>query len=174
MGKGYYDVKQYMERFGMGDKFLPVGKRYFEDFEVGEKFVTPAKFISETEVDLFCLLTGNNIAIHVDAEYSKSLGFKGKVVPGVYLVCAVFLLSGSIGLSEHGILFLSLNNVFFRAPVCVGDSIRLEFEIKEKKDVAKWKEHSIIALKWIIRNQDNVVVCEGESSHQWRRRVPLS
>ena len=166
------DIKRYRETFQIGNRYVPATKRYFEDFEVGEKFNTPAKFITSTEVDLFCMMTGHG-GPHIDSELAKNMGFKDKLVPGFFTISQMHGLMHQIGLSEQALLFLGLNNVRFTQAVYPGDSIRFELQIVGKKDVSKWKESGIITSKFCVINQDDLVVCEGEASHQFERRMPL-
>lgn len=44
-------------------------------------------------------------------------------------------------------------------------------EIIGKKDVAKWKEFGISTFKAEVINQNETVVCEAESSFQFRRKT---
>lgn len=164
------DIEKYREMFMTRGKVISE-KKFFEDFDIGEKFVTPAKYITQTELDLFCLITRHS-SFHIDAELARSLGFKGKVVPGLFVLSLINGLMGEIGLMEEILLFLGINNTRFRSPVFPGDSVRLQLEVIGKKDVAKWKELGIITFKIEIKNQDEVVVCETEASYQYRRRHP--
>jgi len=166
------DVEEYLGRLAVGEKFVPTSKRYFEDFQVGDKFTTPAKVITHTELDLFCMVTGHG-GIHIDGELARALGFKDKVVPGLYTLSQINGLMHRIGLHEKTLLFLGLERVRFLHPVFPGDAIWMELEVKGKKDVAKWKEFGIITYGFVIRNQDGQPVCEGEASYQCRRRTPL-
>lgn len=166
------NAEEYLGKLAVGEKFVPVTKRYFEDFEVGDRFTTPAKVITPTELDLFCMLTEHG-GIHIDGKLARAFGFKDKVVPGLYTLSQINGLMHRIGLHERTLLFLGLERVRFLHPVFPEDAIWMELEVKAKRDVTKWKEFGIVTFGFVIKNQDGQAICEGEASYQYRRRTPL-
>ena len=99
------DIKRYRETFRIVNRYVPATKRYCEDFEIGEEFNTPARFITSTEVDLFCMMTGHS-GPHIDSELAKNMGFKDKLVPGLFTISQMHGPMREIGLSEQALLFL--------------------------------------------------------------------
>ena len=50
--------------------------RFFEDFEIGKIYRHfPGKTVTESDNNLFCLLTMNHHPLHLDAEYAKNKRF---------------------------------------------------------------------------------------------------
>jgi acyl dehydratase len=154
-------------------------KEFFEDFNIGDKFTSPYKTITDVEVNIFCILMGHASAvdntrnIHMNSEYARNLGFKDRVVPGMQTLPYISLLMGQVGLWKQVILFLGLNNVRFTAPVYPGDSIKVECEVINKKEVSKWPDTGIITFKVIVKNQDEKVVLEAEASYQYRKKYAV-
>ena len=100
---------------------------YFEDFSVGQHFVHEVRrTVTEMDNMLFCSLTYNPAALHIDHEYAKSTEF------GRPIVNSIFTLGLIIGLSVQDTTFgttianLGFEDTQFRAPVFHGDTLRSE------------------------------------------------
>jgi acyl dehydratase len=99
---------------------------WFEDFVEGQVFEHPIRrTITESDNFLFCGMTMNPAAIHIDAEYAKTTEF------GKPIVNSLLTLGLMIGISVHDTTFgttvanLGMEKVAFPAPVFHGDTIRV-------------------------------------------------
>lgn len=155
----------------MGDEGL-----YFEDLELNQVFESPPIEIIPVEVDVFNIMTyhadrvDNSRNIHMNSEFAKALGFKDRVVPGLFtltLINKAFIL---LGLYKKAIVLLGLNNVLFRRPVYPGDKIRVKFIVIDKKKVEKWVDKGIVTYHVEMINQENEVVCTADVSYQYLMR----
>ena len=45
--------------------------KYFEDYELGEKIITRKRTITETDVVVFCMFSGDWYPLHSDMEFAK-------------------------------------------------------------------------------------------------------
>ena len=107
--------------------------RCLEDFRVGDTFRHwPAKTITESDNNLFCLLTRNPHPLHSDAEYAAGQQH------GRILVVGTLTFSLVVGMSVPDISGKAVANLDYEAvrhegPVFVGDTIRAETEVLEAR-----------------------------------------
>ena len=71
------------------------------------------------------------------------------------------------GFISDVIAFLGTDKVRFNAPVYPYDSIRVEAEVLSKKKTKN--ENWICSYKWIIRNQNDEAVAEGENTCMFKQ-----
>ena len=130
--------------------------------EVGYKYATGTRFITPTELDIFCDITGIRDDMFLSDEAAKALGLERRVVPRVFIVAVLFALLEEEGLTSKGTL-LGMNNTRFNVPVCPYDRIRAEGELLNKR-VASEGDRVTVTYSWFMKNQDDVVVAQGENT----------
>lgn len=130
----------------------------FEDLVVGDVTRSRARTITETDVVNFCALTGNWLAIHADAEFSKSSKFGQRVVQGGL----VFVIGNALfGFDEKVIAaFYGVDNLRFVRPTFIGDTIHATREITDLRP--KDEKYGVASAKLEVRNQHDevVLVCD--------------
>src|SRR5665811_810015 len=121
---------------------------YYEQLEIGLTFKHDIRrTVTETDNILFTTLTHNPAAIHLDAEYSAASPF-GKV-----LVNSVFTLGLMVGVSVGDttlgttVANLGWDEVRFPKPVFIGDTLRGETEVMEKRESKSRPETGIVVFK---------------------------
>jgi 3-hydroxybutyryl-CoA dehydratase len=144
------------------------GLNYFEDCTVGDSFATGGIVVSESLIQGFAGLSGDFFDLHVDDEFARSLGFKGRVAHGIL---GLALTDGLKNRAEHRFRAIaSLGwNWKFTAPILVGDRIRAEVTIQGKRDT-KRPDRGILTLEFKVRNQRGEVVQEGTNDLMVSRR----
>ena len=75
--------------------------RYFEDFSVGEKLTTRARTITEADIVIFSMFSGDWYPLHVDVEYAKKSVFGERIAHGFLVLTAA---SGLMPLYEMAIV----------------------------------------------------------------------
>src|SRR5207253_890076 len=120
---------------------------YFEQFQVGQAFAHKIRrTVTETDNVLFCSLTMNPAAIHLDAEYCKGTPF------GQPLVNSVYTLGLMVGLSIYDTTFgttvanLGWEEVKFPKPVFVGDTLRVETKVLAVRESQSRKDSGIVTF----------------------------
>jgi acyl dehydratase len=130
----------------------------FEDLVVGDVARSRGRTLTETDVVNFCGLTGNWLAIHSDAEFSRSSRFGQRVVQGGL----VFVIGNALfGYDEKVIAaFYGVDNLRFIRPTFIGDTIHSVREITQLR--AKDDHHGVASAKLEVRNQRNetVLACD--------------
>jgi acyl dehydratase len=127
--------------------------RCLEDFRVGDTFRHwPAKTITESDNNLFCLLTRNPHPVHSDAEYAAGQQH------GRILVVGTLVLSLAVGMSVPDISGRAIANLDYEAvrhegPVFVGDTLRAETEILAARPSASDPGRGVVLVETRAFNQ---------------------
>ena len=127
--------------------------RYFEDFNVGATYVHfPGKTITESDNNLFCLITMNHHPLHLDDEYAKKSQHGRKLVVGTYVFSLVVGMSVS-DISGKAIANLDYEKVAHDGPVFLGDTIFAETEVLETRASRSKTDRGIIYVETRAYNQ---------------------
>lgn len=143
------------------------GRRY-DEFTVGEIIEHwPGKTITESDNNLFCLLTMNHHPVHLDQHYAAS-SHHGKV-----LVVGTLVFSLSVGLtvsevSGAAIANLGYEDVRHLVPVFVGDTIYVKTKVLEKRCAEQSEDRGIVYVETVTQNQNN------EKVLSFRRRILIA
>lgn len=118
----------------------------FEELEVGATFAFRRTF-TESDLALFCGVTGDYNPYHLDEEFAAAAGFGRRILPGLLTASMVTHIGGLIG-------FLASEMRFeFLAPVYPGDTIRCVVTVSGKD-----AQHRRVSAEARLVNQDAVEV----------------
>lgn len=133
---------------------------YFEQFSVGQRFAHEIRrTVTEADNMLFCAMTYNPAAIHIDHDYAAGTEF------GRPLVNSIFTLGLVIGLSVQDttlgttIANLGMSETSFPKPVFAGDTIRAETEVIEVRASQSRPTQGIVTFEHRGLNQRDELVC---------------
>lgn len=112
--------------------------------------------ITDQMIQTFAAITGDANPVHLDDDYASSTRFKRRIAHGMI---AAGLISAALAndLPGPGTVYLS-QTLQFKAPVYPGDAITATVEVKAVRP-----DKPIVTLSTICRNQDNIIVLEGEA-----------
>lgn len=141
----------------------------FESLREGTGFRTNGRTITEADLVSFSALTGDFHPIHVDAEWAAANGtFGGRVAHGM------MLLSYCVGMAPldpaYVVALRGFEQVEFKRPVGIGDTIRLEGEVAAKKEIDG--ATGLVEFEWKILNQRDELVSRARPQLVWRRAAP--
>jgi len=128
--------------------------RYLEEFQKGDIYKHwPGKTITESDNNLFCLLTLNRHPIHSDIEYAKSQ------THGRILVVGPLVLSLVVGMSVadtsgKAIANLEYERITHDAPVFIGDTIYAESEVLDVRESTSNPDRGIVYITTRAFNQN--------------------
>ncbi|MEW6027770.1 MAG: MaoC family dehydratase [Planctomycetota bacterium] len=133
-----------------------MGELRYADIKVGDK-ATFSKTVSEADIKTFADVSGDFNPVHIDEEFAKKGLFKTRIAHG-FLVGS--LISTVLGTKLPGpnTIYLS-QEMQFKAPVKIGDTITAECEVLEKSDKKK-----ILKMKTTVYNQASIAVIEGTAT----------
>jgi len=126
---------------------------YFEEFKTGQIYKHAVrKTITESDNNLFCLLTLNHHPLHLDAEYASGTQHKQRVVVGTYVLSLVVGMSVS-DISGKAIANLKYEDIVHNGPAFINDTIHAETEILEKKISKTKPDRGIVYVETRAFNQ---------------------
>lgn len=129
--------------------------RYLEDFEPNSTIKhLPGKTITESDNNLFSLLTMNHHPVHLDQNYAQ-LAQHEKV-----LVVGTLVFSLTVGLSVRdisgkAIANLNYSEVLHLNPVHLGDTIYAQSEVLSVRESKSKPDRGVVKVKTTAFNQNN-------------------
>jgi 3-hydroxybutyryl-CoA dehydratase len=128
----------------------------YVDIKVGDK-ASFSKTVSESDIYNFAGISGDFNPVHINEEFAKTGLFKTRIAHGFL---AASLISTVLGTKLPGpnTIYLS-QELQFKAPVKIGDTIKAECEVLEKSDKKK-----ILKMKTTVYNQTGAAVIEGTAT----------
>jgi acyl dehydratase len=145
-------------------------RRYYDEIEVGEEYESPGRTITETDIVLFAGLSGDYNVLHTDAEFMKTSIFGERIAHGLLgLAIQSGLFSRSTG-AYATLAFVGLRWKF-KAPIKIGDTIRLRARVRTKRDIGK-PDRGLVTVERTVVNQRGEVVQEGETDLLVEKRSP--
>lgn len=128
--------------------------RYYEEFSTYEVIKHwPGKTVTESDNNLFSLITMNHHPIHIDNEYARSTQH------GQILIVGTLVFSLTVGLtvrdiSGKAIANLNYENISHDGPVFIGDTLYAETEVLDKRESRSKSDRGIIFVETKAFNQD--------------------
>jgi acyl dehydratase len=133
---------------------------YFNVLEIGQGFRhTPHRTVTQTDNLLITTLTHNPQPLHLDAEYAAGTEFGQIVVNGLFTFALMIGLS--VGDTTLGTLVANLgyDEVTMPKPVFIGDTLRAETTVLEKRDSKSRPTAGLVIFEHRMFNQTNDLVC---------------
>ena len=127
----------------------------FNEIKVGDK-AELIHIITQSDIDRFVALTGDDNKLHVDKEYASKTALKKPVAHGMLGASFISTIIGT-KLPGEGALWYA-QDIEFLQPVRVGDSITVKAEV-----VKKIERMRVIELSTDIYNQNNQKMASGKA-----------
>ncbi len=131
-------------------------KRNYEDIKIGEK-MSFGKTITEADILVYCGISGDCNPLHVNETFARNSRFGARIAHG--MMVAGLVNQPNTEIMGQGGVHVS-QQVTFKAPVMIGDTITVESEVTEKIEE---KRRVIISSTWT--NQDGKIVISGKGEH---------
>lgn len=132
---------------------------YFDDLAVAAEWESLGRTITEADIVQYAGLSGDFNPIHMDHEYAKTTAFRKPIAHGL-LVLAVGSGLGTLAPPVRTLAFVSVREWHFRAPVFIGDTIRMRSKVLKKEERGRGRRGVITWQRQIV-NQEGKVVQEG-------------
>ena len=131
---------------------------YFEDLDVGLSAVY-SRTITESDIVLFCGISGDTNPVHLNQEYASRTRFRGRIAHGMLSASPISTILGT-KLPGPGAIYVN-QTLAFKAPVRAGDTITARATVEElnaKKKHAKIKTTCSVGGKVVVDGQAIVLV----------------
>ncbi len=129
--------------------------RTFSSIAEGDS-VTWSHEIGAADVDAFVALSGDDNPLHVDDDFARLHGFRGRVVHGMLVGAFLSRVVGTV-LPGPGAVWLS-QSIRFAQPVYVGDRVEVTVSVTHKAEALR-----TLVLDTTVRNQHGATVLSGEA-----------
>jgi acyl dehydratase len=144
---------------------------YYEDVVLGTEFLSPGRTVTEADLTMVCMLSGDWNPLHCDAEFAAQSPFGQRIVGGVY---GLIYLTGAISrwsmFADTTLGMLSIEDWSFKHPVFIGDTLKVKMVFADKRVTSK-PDRGIVQRAFEIINQQGIVVQSGKSALMVRRRT---
>lgn len=144
---------------------------YFEELEPGmvlRHAVT--RTVTETDNLLFTTLTMNVQPLHLDEDFAKKSMFGTRIVNSVFtlgVVVGIPVAETTLGTTLGN---LGFEEVTFPAPVLIGDTLRVETEILERRESKSRPDTGIVKIEHRGYNGKDELVCRVRRSGLMMKR----
>jgi len=136
----------------------------FAELRLGQSFVSRGRTITEADVVGFAALTGDWHPQHADAQWAAGSLFGERIAHGMLIVSFAV---GLVPFDPDRVLALRrIADVVFKRPVTLGQTIRVEGEIAELRELGG--DAGIVAWRWTVRNQERALICRARVEVLWR------
>jgi acyl dehydratase len=143
---------------------------YFEDVEVGLRFETPRRTVTEADIVAFAGVSGDFNPLHTDAVFAAGSIYGERIAHGALVLSLATGLRQRVGLFDGTLMgLLEIRSWRFRAPVLIGDTIRVANEVTELRPTSK-PDRGIMVQRVEVLKQDDTVAAGGELVMLLRRR----
>jgi 3-hydroxybutyryl-CoA dehydratase len=141
----------------------------FNELEVGERFSTDSRTIGDADIMRFAELTGDTHPQHTDADWAQASRFGERIAHGLLVLsCAAGLVPFD---PDRVVALRRVGDAVFKAPVRIGDSIRVEGEVTKTRELDG--EHGLVECRWKVLNQDGKMVMRVNVEVVWRAEPAL-
>lgn len=127
----------------------------FDDLQVNECY-SLIRSISADDVALFARLCGDDNPLHMDEAFAKHTPFGQRVVHGMF--SAALISAAHTQLTGPGFAYVG-QNLNFRGAVHIGDTLRVEVRVVEKKSAKQ-----VLVCESRVSNQNGTSLVEGRSA----------
>ena len=106
---------------------------FYADFEPGQVFTSQGRTMTEADLTMFSMLTGDWNPVHSDAEFAKETKFGQRLMHGAMGIGLGIGLMHGLGIFEDSaVALLDVQEWKFLEPVFVGDTLHLKLTILDK------------------------------------------
>ena len=144
---------------------------FFDDLLIEKPYYTDRRTITETDHVNFTTSFGFYEPLFMDRAYVENeTPYKNRLIPGALtfsIAEGLTILSGII--HGTGMAFLGVEMEVLK-PVFIGDTIRVEVEVVDKRETKK-SDRGIVTFFHCVINQDNITVMEYKIKRMMRRKT---
>ncbi|MCP8968508.1 MaoC family dehydratase [Ectobacillus ponti] len=128
----------------------------YDQIQVGDQ-ASLTKTITDADILAFAQLTGDVNPIHLLDSFAETTMFQERIAHGMLVAGYISTVLGT-KLPGRNTIYLS-QNLSFKAPVKIGDTLTVVAEVVKKRDDKK-----ILTMQTNVYNQHNKLVVEGTAA----------
>jgi acyl dehydratase len=136
---------------------------YLEDFKPGQLFTSSGRTLTEADLTMFSMISGDWNPIHADVEFARGTRYGQRLIHGTLGIAICTGMLHQIGIFEKSVIaMLGLREWNFKKPILVGDTVHLELEILSVEP-GKSGRSGKLGRRFRLFNQHGEVTQEGDS-----------
>ncbi len=145
--------------------------QYFEDYEVGQSFESVGRTVTESDLTIHSMVAGDWTELHTNRHYAEDELYEGRVAHGPFTFTLATGFMYRSGLLERTVLaFLGMNYMEISNPVYIDDTVSMEMEVTEVREVSSRDDSGLVTFDTELTNQDGTTVFEGDMIFLIKRR----
>ena len=125
----------------------------YDEIKIGQK-ACYSKSVTEKDIQLFAVISGDFNPVHLDDNYASKTIFKERIAHGM-LTGAFISAALALKLPGPGTIYLG-QSLRFMIPVKIGDQITVNLEVTNKRD-----KLNLVTLSCTAINQHRKIVIKG-------------
>jgi len=143
---------------------------YFEDFAPGQVFTSSARTITEADLTMFAMPSGDWNPVHVDEEFAKTTPYGKRLVHGLFGPAIMTGFMQQLGIFDgSAIAMLNVSQLNFLKPLLVNDTVHLRLSILAVR-LTKDGARGVVGRKFELVKHGGEVAQEMLSDVLVRRR----
>jgi acyl dehydratase len=140
----------------MADERPPL---YYDDLDSSRVFASRSRTVTEADIVAFAGLSGDFFELHTSEEFARRSPYGARIAHGALVFSISTGLTVQMGLITDAILaFYGIERLRFTLPVFIGDTISVQKQLIEKKQVDGHRGLATFETKVINQRGDVVIV----------------
>lgn len=144
---------------------------YFEDFEVGQKVISSRRTVTDGMATALIDVGGFTADQFNDRITAEKTPLGWRAIPGrlMFALMGGLVERMSVLEGEGPGMLVGADNLVWKGPLRVGDTIHLEWEVTEKRKTSnpRW---GLVKNRETLINQKNEVICTVDITHLFEYR----
>jgi acyl dehydratase len=133
----------------------------FNELVVGGEFVGTGRTLTEADLSIACMVSGDWHPIHSDENYAKQRGLPGRLFQGSFgILIATGMATTLPHFSDDIVGATGVREWAYRAPIFVGDTVHVRSVILNKRVTSDGKR-AVIERTLSLINQKDAIVQQG-------------
>jgi len=146
-------------------------RQFGDQYHIGDIYHTAAITVTETHVVNWAGLTMDFYPLHMDREYAAATPFGERLVHGPMIFGLAVGLVGMTGIGGTAVIaWLGADKMRMLTPVKIGDTVRVEVEVKEQRP-ARNPAKGIQIWQYTVKNQRDEIVMVFDYTMMFKMRT---
>ena len=142
----------------------------FSELFVGSEFIGSGRTLTEADLSIACMVSGDWHPIHSDESYARQRGLPGRLFQGSFgILLATGMATALPHFSDEIVGATGIREWTYRTPLFVGDTVHVRSVILDKRVTSDGKR-AVIERTLSLINQKDAIVQEGIAGTMVRLR----
>ena len=142
----------------------------FSELFFGSEFIGSGRTLTEADLSIACMVSGDWHPIHSDESYARQRGLPGRLFQGSFgILIATGMATALPHFSDEIVGATGIREWTYRTPLFVGDTVHVRSVILDKRVTSDGKR-AVIERTLSLINQKDAIVQEGIAGTMVRLR----